>query len=141
MRPYWENVQPLRIPSGWVIDFNAFMDIEPEELNPDPNDNKWLTVFVQDIFQISKHFSRKINKKVQQQQVIIDLGWYPDGDPSGQFRLVAILDNNWEFPLLQFCSRKKKEVVETLEYWLFGIFDSIYFIEENVFRQQYKNEQ
>ena len=113
------------------------MNIEPEKLNK--NDDKWLTMFVEDILQIERHLKRKINKKVEQQKLIIDLGWYPDSEPSGNFRLVAILNNNWEFPLLQFTSRSKKEILETLEYWLFGIFDDIYFIEdENHFRKLYK---
>ena len=138
--PYWNNLQPLRIPANWTILQHKLMNIEPEKLNK--NDDKWLTMFVEDILQIERHLKRKINKKVEQQKLIIDLGWYPDSEPSGNFRLVAILNNNWEFPLLQFTSRSKKEIVETLEYWLFGIFDDIYFIEdENHFRKLYKHYQ
>lgn len=89
-----------------------------------------------------KTFETQNQQKVEQQKLIIDLGWYPDSEPSGNFRLVAILNNNWEFPLLQFTSRSKKEILETLEYWLFGIFDDIYFIEdENHFRKLYKHYQ
>ena len=135
--PYWKNLQPLRIPPNWTILQHKLMNIEPKELNK--NDDKWLTMSVEDILQIEKHLKRKINKKVEQQKLIIDLGWYPDGEHSGNFRLVAILNNNWEFPLLQFTSRSKKEIVETLEYWLFGIFNDIYFIEdENHFRKLHK---
>lgn len=138
--PYWKNLQPLRIPPNWTILQHKLMNIEPEKLNK--NDDKWLTMFVEDILQIERHLKRKINKKVEQQKLIIDLGWYPDSEPSGNFRLVAILNNNWEFPLLQFTSRSKKEIVETLEYWLFGIFDDIYFIEdENHFCKLYKHYQ
>ena len=138
--PYWKNLQPLRIPPNWTILQHKLMNIEPKELNK--KDDKWLTMFVEDILQIEKHLKRKINKKVEQQKLIIDLGWYPDGEHSGNFRLVAILNNNWEFPLLQFTSRSKKEIVETLEYWLFGIFDDIYFIEdENHFCKLYKHYQ
>ena len=138
--PYWKNLQPLRIPANWTILQHKLMNIEPEKLNK--NDDKWLTMFVEDILQIERHLKRKINKKVEQQKLIIDLGWYPDSEPSGNFRLVAILNNNWEFPLLQFTSRSKKEIVETLEYWLFGIFDDIYFNEdENHFRKLYKHYQ
>ena len=138
--PYWKNLQPLRIPANWTILQHKLMNIEPEKLNK--NDDKWLTMFVEDILQIERHLKRKINKKVEQQKLIIDLGWYPDSEPSGNFRLVAILNNNWEFPLLQFTSRSKKEILETLEYWLFEIFDDIYFIEdENHFRKLYKHYQ
>ncbi|NDO46653.1 hypothetical protein [Clostridium sp. MD294] len=137
---YWKNLQPFRIPQCWTIVQHQLMNIEPEEL--DKNDDKWLIMFVQDILQIEKYLKRKINKKVEQQKLIIDLGWYPDGDPSGHFQLVAILNSNWEFPLLQFTSRSKKEIVETLEYWLFEIFCNIYFIEnEQNFRKCYKSYQ
>ncbi len=37
------------------------MNIEPEKLNK--NDDKWLTMFVEDILQIERHLKRKINKK------------------------------------------------------------------------------
>ena len=36
------------------------------------------------------------------QMVHIDLGWYPDGDPDGSYRLVAILNDDWENPPVQF---------------------------------------
>lgn len=138
--PYYKNLQPLRITSGWTVEYNKFMDIEPEELNK--NDDKWLFIFVEDILQIKTNLTHNVNKQIKQQQLIIDLGWYSDGDPSGNFRLVTILNNNWEFPLLQFTSRSKKDIVDTLEYWLFEIFCNIYFIEnEQNFRKYYKNYQ
>ena len=138
--PYWKNLQAFRIPPGWTVIQHQLMNIEPEKL--DKNDDKWLFIFVEDILQIETYFERKINKKLEHQQLIIDLGWYPDGKPSGNFRLVAILNSNWESPLLQFTSRSKKEIVKTLECWLFGIFCGMHFIEnENSFRKFYKDYQ
>ena len=31
----------------------------------------------------------------------VDLGWYPEGDKDGEYCLVAILDNNWDCPILE----------------------------------------
>ena len=30
---------------------------------------------------------------------IVDVGWYPDGSPDGEFTIVLVLDYDWEAPL------------------------------------------
>ena len=126
--PYWENLQPLRIPGGWTILFNKLEAVEPEELPPE--DQRWLFAFTEDILFLY----------ADSQRLGIDLGWYPDGDPKGRFRLQAILDGSWETPLLEFSSRSKKDVVERLEAWLFQVFMPPGFIAEEAFRRNHKRE-
>ncbi|MCI8810661.1 MAG: hypothetical protein HFF84_11230 [Oscillibacter sp.] len=132
----WELMQPLRIPAGWTFLYNKFEDLEPETLPPE--DQRWLFTFVQDIFYLYTDKTRKQNKQVEHQRLGIDLGWYPDGDPSGSFRLEAILNDDWINPLLTFSSRSKREIVDTLEYWLFHEFIPMYFIEEDIFRKNHR---
>lgn len=98
-------LQSLKIPGGWEIIQNRFLDIEPEQLNKD--DDIW-DEFTQDILQI-KHKWRN---------VIIDMGWYPDIDPSGHYMLLAIKDKNWESPIESYESRSKEEIKNKIEFFL-----------------------
>lgn len=134
----YENLQPLRVPGGWTIAFNKLKDVEPKEL--DEQDNLWLFAFTEDILLMYSTSSRKRNGKVEQQTLTLDLGWYPDGDPNGAFLLQAILDDDWEKPLLQFQSKSKDAVVKMLEQWLFQEFmPPVRFIEEHIFRENHSS--
>ena len=132
----WTSLQPLRIPGGWNVMFNQFASLDPETLPPD--DRRWLFFFVEDILYIYTDHTRKRNKQVETQRLAIDLGWYPDGDPEGAFRLEAILDEDWENPLLTFESRSRQEIVDTIECWLFREFMPNYFIDEEIFRRNHR---
>ena len=112
--PYWKR-------------FHKLEDLEPEELPPEDRD--WLFLFTQDILYLYTDVKRKRNHQIEKQRLGIDLGWYPDGAPAGCFCLRAVLNGNWEQPLLEFSSRSKKEVVEKLEQWLFNDFMPVRYIE------------
>ncbi len=131
----WKSLQPLRVPPGWTFLFNKFEDVEPEELSED--DELWLDAFTQDIMYLYANVQRKRNKQIEKQKLAIDLVWYPDGEPDGAFRMVALLNDDWKAPLLEFSSRSKAEVVERLESWLFKEFHPLHFIEEDVFRKRF----
>lgn len=112
-KQWWKQMQPLRIPSYWSIGYNKLEDLEPSELSTE--DRAWLFVFVQDILYVYRKYT---NKHIEH-TITVDLGWYPDGDPKGSFHLIALLDSDWKNPILEFSSRSKAEIVETLESWLF----------------------
>lgn len=133
----WEDLQPLRIPPGWTIVINKLENLEPEELDAD--DERWLGTFTEDILYLHTKRKRKRNKQVEEQTLAIDLGWYPDSEPTGKFRLVALLNDNWQSPLLEFSSRSKQEIVEVIEQWLFKEFMLFNFIEEDIFRKYHFN--
>lgn len=116
----WSHLQPLRIPPGWTFVFNKLQDLEPDSI--ERQDKIWLFAFTQDIMYLYAVVRKKRDHQVEEQKISIDLGWYPDGEPDGQFRMQALLNDNWEAPLMEFASRSKKEVVETLEQWLFQEF-------------------
>ena len=108
-KSWWKNLQPLRIQPGWSFLFNKLAALEPDDLSED--DPAWQFTLVQDIL-----YMRKENPK---QTVAIDLGWYPEGDPNGAYRLVAVLDDDFLNPILEFTSRSTREIVDTMESWLF----------------------
>lgn len=131
------NLQPLRIPDGWTVVFNKFEDIDPESVSKSDKDT-WLFAFSEDILYIRSETSRKQNKQLELQTLGIDLGWYPEGDPNGSFTLYAILNEDWEKPLLTFSSRCKDDIVRTLEKWLFVEFMPKHFINEEIFRKNHR---
>lgn len=131
-RPCWENLQPLRIPGGWTVLYNKLSLADPEKL-PE-GDSAWLD-FTEDILQMCIHLSRRRDHLREEQTLTLDLGWYPDGDPTGCFRLAAILDRDWDTPLLEFSSRDRTKIVERLERWLFCVFMPPRFIDKEQFQR------
>ncbi len=97
------DLQPLRITGGWDIIQNKFLNLEPSEI-VDEDDRLWFH-FTEDILQL-RHKSRNI---------VIDMGWYPDIEPTGNYRIVAIKDEDWETPLDRFESRSKEEITAKIE--------------------------
>ena len=98
------KLQPLRIPAGWEVVFNKFLEIDVEDW-PEDNEN-WLD-FTEDI----TYLRRKSRKYI----IGIDLGWYPDTSPQGAFHVKVILDDNWEKPVMEYTTRERKEVVKKIE--------------------------
>lgn len=127
----WTHIQPLRIPGGWTVAFNKLETAEPEEVSPE--DRRWLGCFTEDIL----YMYTDLGTEHRKQKLAVDLGWYPDGEPDGCFRLVAVLNDDWANPLLTFSSRSKNDVVNELEKWLFCEFANRSFIEEDIFRKNH----
>lgn len=46
---------------------------------------------------------------------LIDVGWYPMGNPNGNFIIKAIKDVNWEQPVITFSCKTPNQVIENLE--------------------------
>ena len=125
----WKRLQPLRIPPGWKMMWSKLECQEPETL--DPEDRAWLFTYVEDMVYLVR--------EGRTQTLALDLGWYPDGDPQGAYRLEAILDNNWNDPLLSLTTRSTREVTETMERWLFSYFPACGPVHEASFRKQHPN--
>lgn len=95
------HIQPLRLLGGWTIEFNNFYECEPD------NCNDFWSVLNEDLLKL----------KYTKFDLILDLGWYPNGDKEGKYVLELILNCNWKKPLEIFESRRTKEVVEKIELW------------------------
>jgi hypothetical protein len=46
--------------------------------------------------------------------IILDLGWYPEFDPRGQFVLTVVRDQDWENPILQLKFRELSQLILNL---------------------------
>lgn len=49
-------------------------------------------------------------------QILLDVGWYPDLNVNGRFRILLIKNTNWEFPLLNVQCSNIKELKQNISY-------------------------
>lgn len=98
-------LQPLRIPSGWTVEYNNGLF----EVDPDPDcvrgDVRWF-IFKQDMLQM---VHARCNR-------LLDLGWYPEGDlENGQYGL-SVHEGDCRGRLLhEFFCRDRTTLVAELE--------------------------
>lgn len=104
--------QPLRIPSGWTIEWNTFMESDPHPDNMSDFSGSSL------LHAYNDHSKRAIN-----------LAWTPEEDFEGEFFLRVInlyedynhhtnkvdLPGIWETPHYEFRSKSRLEVVTEIE--------------------------
>lgn len=101
------KLQKLSIPYGWKIMWNELPETDPDTLEKDSME--WL-VFSEDILYIEKE-KTELNKE----KLALDLGWYPEADPNGEFCLYVIKDDNWAEPEEAFRSRSVSEISDIIE--------------------------
>lgn len=97
------ELQPLRIPAGWFVSYNTF-----SEYDPGTDSEEYCFELCEDMMQLK-------NKNL-----LIDLGWYPEGDIKGNYKLSlvdAAKELPFETPLQVFSSGSKKEIIQMLENW------------------------
>ncbi|KUP29399.1 MULTISPECIES: hypothetical protein [Bacillus] len=107
------NFLRLRIPAGWTVDYITIKDTDPKTL--EASDDAWLFDFNQDLLQIS-HKTKNL---------LLDVGWYPDGDPTGSYGIELIKNEDWENPLEDIMCTELKELIKQLD---------------NIFMKEIKNE-
>jgi hypothetical protein len=100
------HLQPLRIPGGWEVIWNNFIEIDPLMING-KDDDLWLD-FSEDILLIKNKFKN----------ITLDLGWYPSINSSGTFRIYLISNEDFNNPMEIYDSRSKDEIASKIEYFL-----------------------
>jgi len=98
-------LQPLRIPAGWKIAYNALFEIDPAPDQIPPDHHSWF--FREDMLQAQhQDFDR-----------LLDVGWYPDGDlEHGEYAL-HVHQGDWVTGRLlhEFRTRDRRLLVAELE--------------------------
>jgi len=95
-------------------------DITPDEAAQHSadthNDNVWALYFIQDLL----HFKHREDGR------LLDVGWYPDSEPNGAYRMVLLTplsetndDGSWRYdwrnPILEFKTRSLNELKSQIE--------------------------
>ena len=110
------NLQPLKIPSGWTVDWNLLTETDPTEDTIHEFTGSSLLL-------ISSHTLLKA----------IDVSWQPEGDINGAYQLQVIYllpkfntktntldyEGVWEAPELEFSTQNRLELVDKLNHLLF----------------------
>ena len=102
--------QPLQITTGWLVEYNEFRDIEPYsdiEVEGLPDNDVW-ELFLQNLLFLKHEFYG----------ISLDLGWTPEAEPEGSYKLTVLKNGDWDNPLLYFKSKNKDEIVEKINLWL-----------------------
>ncbi|WP_335975544.1 hypothetical protein [Gaetbulibacter jejuensis] len=110
------NLQPLKIPAGWSVEWNLLTDTDPTEDTIHEFTGSSLLL-------ISSHTRLKA----------IDVSWQPEGDINGAYQLQVICllpkfntktnaldyEGVWEAPELEFSTKNRLELVDKLNHLLF----------------------
>ncbi|HHO51395.1 MAG TPA: HEAT repeat domain-containing protein [Deltaproteobacteria bacterium] len=78
-------LQPLAPPEPWRVAHHTLRALEPDALALDHPHWGW---FTEDLLRVVHPSGRSI-----------DVGWLPDGDPRGRFRLTVLQDSDWRAPV------------------------------------------
>ena len=92
------SLQPLRIPAGWIVEYNDFREVDPSGGSAGSD---WLR---EDLLQL----------KYPAAGILIDVGWYEEGD-SGEFAVYVKEDDFDGKCLGEFRSRDRQHVVAEVE--------------------------
>ncbi|MDY0781086.1 hypothetical protein [Tenacibaculum sp. IB213877] len=110
------NLQPLKIPSGWLVEWNLLTDTDPTE---------------DTIHEFTGSSLLLINSPTRLKA--IDVSWKPEGDINGAYLLQVIYllpkfniktntldyEGVWEAPELEFSTKNRLELVDKLNHLLF----------------------
>ena len=101
----------IKLPQGWTITHHQLFDISPDDVD---QASAWYSYFVEDLLQI-------VN---EDHGLLLDIGWYPDSDPGGHFRLVMLPKRSdeskrnsydWKRPLINFQTRSLNELLQRIQ--------------------------
>lgn len=107
----------LNIPAGWAVCYNQFADEDPVIV--DGEIENW-DAFKTSLAQFNKMELVKGDWKIRDEHLLMDLGWYPEADPEGCYRLVLVnhtADGQWE-DINEFASQDRFMVRDKIEEWM-----------------------
>lgn len=102
---------PLSIPSGWAVIHNSFGDEDPVVSDGSIINDEF---YNEDLLSIEPIQFNGINWVTDQNGYALDLGWYPESDPEGCYRLV-VLRGDWNNVVVQFESKQRYEISQVIK--------------------------
>jgi len=95
---------PLRIPTGWIVHWNQFMeDDDSDEQKNDTEDILWLERVVPDV---KEHAGKRVN---------IDLGWYDMEEGTLKHFVLRVFEDRFRSRVAQFESLDVDEIRERID--------------------------
>lgn len=118
-----ENLLPLKIPAGWAVTYNQFVD-EDAVINKNGTIENW-DAYKESLLQIQRLDIMNGSHYIPRATLLIDLGWTPEGRSDGSFKLVLVFlnpdaKNIWE-PIAHFESKDRFQIQGQIEEWLYKL--------------------
>jgi hypothetical protein len=107
---------PLRVPSGWVVVFNMFVELPDDEPVGPCDADAYLSDDILSIEQVHRSDSGWTRGGW-----VIDLGWRAPGDPTGEY-VLTVLKGGWNDPVAVFRSRSWRAVQQAIN-MAFGLIE------------------
>jgi hypothetical protein len=104
------NLMPLRVPAGWLVAKNHFADEIPRVEN-DRIANE--TYFNEDLLSMEQTVYTPAGWKADPAGFCVDLGWQPEADPGGAYRLV-IFRGDWDHVAYRFRSTDRQLIANII---------------------------
>jgi hypothetical protein len=106
------KLYPLRIPSGWAVTYNAyFADTAMEVENNRILNSEY---FKEDLLMIQQLKLDQGTWVVDDSGWLIDVGWYPDSDPTGAYRL-TLVRGGWDEIIFQVVRKKGSDIQQLID--------------------------
>jgi hypothetical protein len=103
---------PIRIPAKWAVTYNSFYD---DEMIVENGEIHNFLSFKEDVLLLEEcKYSEEGKIVIDEDGYFLDLGWYPDSNPNGEYKL-RLLRSNWDNTLLEYTSKSKEKVVQAIE--------------------------
>jgi len=104
-------LMPLRIPSTWAVLYNSFGDVDPIVRDGSIVNFEF---YKEDLLWMQRIQATSTGWTTYPDGHILDLGWYPDSDPKGTYRIVLIR-GDWSNELLKFESKDRQKIRAVIE--------------------------
>ncbi len=108
MRKLSFEIVDIEVGPGWKLTYNTLFNLDPEsnDLTPEELEHYSLGMLTQDLVQIESNFG------------LIDVGWYPDSELDGCFRLRVLKKEgesfDWQNPISSFETRSLEELIDEM---------------------------
>lgn len=106
------TLMPLRVPGGWAVLHHSFGDVDPIVCNGSIVNFEYYQedlLLLQSIEPAGTQWAPKPNG------YLLDLGWYPDADPNGAYRIRIIRGKNGHNILITTTSKDRQKIRMVIE--------------------------
>ncbi|MBC6611378.1 hypothetical protein H8B15_10615 [Hymenobacter sp. BT507] len=136
----YNKLMPFRLPSNWAVCYNSFGD---EDMIVEDNGIANFQSYKEDLLWIQSMRTPEAkggSLELDPAGWLADVGWYPSGDPTGNYVLHIFRLNpdeaHWPSNPPRFCSQNRYHICLALEYVIHNIQQTTGDTSENV-RQQF----
>ena len=93
----------FNVSERWKVNYNRLLKLDPSQIG-ELDDDIWIEYSVD-----------MLNMVNEEDNIMLDIGWYPEFSRKGSYGLVLIEDNDWQRPIETFVTKNTEELVNRIE--------------------------